>query len=246
MVAPSVPSSEDDTTGLFRVATGAGVGLAAAVLAIVIPVGFLLVASYAAVGFLSLHQTALLDSTALLILAGAILFLVSFLLYRRGFSRLRKVDSRFTAASILCLIGTVGFLLVVVAAIVIVGSSSSLLSCIGGQPTHALSCLRSGEPLGAYTGVVGFWMGWLGGVGIVLGLAATSSRFHTRAIGVGAALYAVLLLVLVGPFVSLVVSFPGVQYIVVAVPILSVLAPLFVFHGTDVGRTPTPTAPPAT
>jgi len=218
--------------GLFRVATGAGVGLAAALLAVVLPIAFLLVAAYAPGGFFSLHQSAFLEATALLILAGAILFVISLYLYRRGFAHLRKVDPRFTAASVLCIIGTLGFLLILVAAIVIVGSADSLLSCINGQPSHALTCLRSGEPLGAYTGLMGFWLGWLGGVGIVLGLSVGSSRFKTRAMGVGAALYGVLLLALLGPFISLVVSFPGAEYLLVLAPIFSVLAPLAVLRGS--------------
>jgi uncharacterized membrane protein len=233
MATTSIPGSEQDRTGLFRVATGAGVGLAAALLAIVIPVVFLLIASYGPTGFLSLHQTAFVDATALLILAGAILFLVCLFFYRRAFALLRKLDPRFTVASILCWIGTLGFVLILIAAVVIVGSSSSLLSCVSGHPSHALTCLSSGEPLGAYTGLVGFWLGWLGGVGIVLGLSAGSSRFKTREIAVGAALYAILLLALVGPFIALVVSFPGVEYLLALVPILSLLAPYFVFRGAN-------------
>jgi len=232
-VATASPGpSELEQKGLFRVATGAGVGLAGAILAIVIPVLFLLIAAYAPGGFLSLHDSTFIVATALLVLAGAILFLVSLFLYRRGFAQLRKVDPRFTAASVLCLIGSLGFLLILIAAVVVVGSASSLLSCINGQPSHALSCLRSGEPLGAYTALVGFWLGWLGGVGIVLGLSVGGSRFNARTISAGAALYAVLLLVLIGPFVSLLVTFPGSEYILVLVPILSVLAPLLVFRGT--------------
>lgn len=232
MASSPTPRTDPEKRGLFRIATGAGVGLAAAVLAMVFPVAFVLVASYDASGFLSLDQAAFIDATALLILAGAVLFLVSLFLYRRGFANLRKVDARFTAASVLCIVGTIGFLLILVAAIVIVGSASSLLSCVGGRPTHTLTCLRSGEPLGAYTALVGFWLGWLGGIGLVLGLSAGSSRFKTREIGVGAAFYAVLLLVLVGPFVSLVVSFPGVEYLLLLVPILSMLAPFFVYRGS--------------
>lgn len=231
MVTASVPRSEQDQVGLFRIATGAGIGLAAALLAIVIPIGFLLIATYDGGGFLSLNQAAFLDATGLLILAGALLFLFSFFLYRRGFAHLRKVDQRFTLASVLCLIGSIGFLLVLVAAIVIVGSSSSLLSCINGHPSQALSCLRSGQPVGAYAGLVGFWLGWLGGVGIVLGLSAASSRFKTRDIGYGAAFYAVLLLALIGPFVALVVAYPGSQFVLVLVPIFSLLAPYLVFRG---------------
>lgn len=227
----ATPRSEQDETGLFRIATGAGVGFAGALLAIVIPVGFLLVATYDPSGFLSLHQTAFIDATSLLILAGAILFVFSLFIYRNAFAHLRKVDRRFIVASVLCLIGSLGFILILVAAIVIVGSASSLLSCVNNQPSHALTCLRSGQPLGAYTGLVGFWLGWLGGVGIVLGLSAGSSRFHLREIGVGAILYAVLLLALVGPFIALVVSYPGVEFLLLLAPILSLLAPYFVFRG---------------
>jgi len=242
--APPAPG-EQERKGLYRIATGAGIGLAAALLAIVLPIAFLLIAAYAPAGFLSLHQTAFIDATALLILAGAILFLLSLFLYRRGFAQLRKVDGRFTAASILCLVGTVGFLLILVAAVVIVGSASSLLSCINGHPSHALSCLRSGEPLGAYTGLVGFWLGWLGGVGIVLGLSAGSSRFHARTIGAGAALYAVMLLALVGPFLALVVTIPGMEYLLFLIPILSIAAPFLVFHGSrPLAAPPTPSGRP--
>jgi len=232
MATTSIPRSEQDVKGLYRVAMGAGIGLAAAVLAIVVPVIFLLVASYDSGGFLALNQAAFLDATGLLIFVGALLFLLSFFIYRRGFAHLRKVDPRFTAASVLCLLGSIGFLLILVAAVVVVGSASSLLSCVNGHPSHALSCLESGQPLGAYTGLAGFWLGWLGGVGIVLGISSASSRYHTRAVGYGAVSYGILLLALVGPFVALVVSFPGVEFVLLLVPILSVLAPYLVFHGT--------------
>ena len=232
MASAPTPLSEPDRKGLDRIAMGAGVGLAGALLAIVVPVAFLLVAAYAPGSFLSLHQTGFIEATALLVLAGAILFLLSLFVYRRGFAQLRKVDSRFKVASALCIIGTIGFLLILVAAVVIVGSANSLLTCIDGHPTHALTCLRSGEPLGAYTGLVGFWLGWLGGVGLVLGLSAGSSRFRSRAMGAGAALYGVLLLALVGPFISLVVTFPGVEYLLLVSPILSLAAPLLVFRGS--------------
>ena len=232
-MASSTPATEElDRKGLYRIATGAAVGFAGAILAIVVPILFLLVAAYAPGSFLSLHQSGFLEASALCILAGAILLLVSLFVYRRGFAQLRKVDSRFVVASVLCIIGTIGFLLILVAAVVIIGSANSLLSCVNGHPTHALTCLRSGEPLGAYTGLVGFWLGWLGGVGLVLGLSAASSRFRTRSIGLGAALYGVLLLALVGPFISLVITFPGSQYILVVAPFLSLLAPAFVYRGS--------------
>jgi len=231
MAVSMIPHTAQDQTGAFRLATGAALGLAAALLGIVIPVLLVLIASYDPGGFVALNQAGFLEATGLFILAGALLFIFCFLIYRNGFAHLRKVDRRFTIASVLCLVGSLGFLLILVAAVVIVGSSASLLTCINGQPSHALSCLRSGQPLGAYTGLIGFWLGWLGGVGIVLGLSAGSSRFHNREVGLGAAFYALLLLVLIGPFVALVVTFPGDQYILFAVPVLALLAPFFVYLG---------------
>ncbi|HYB77165.1 MAG TPA: hypothetical protein VEE83_00595 [Thermoplasmata archaeon] len=231
MAATVVPRTMEDEKGLFRIATGAGIGFAAAILAIVIPTAYFLIASYYATGVVSLDQTVSIDVIALLILAGSLLFLFCLFMYRRGFTQLRKVDSRFWVASLLCLIGAVGFLLILVAAVVIAGSANSFLVCLKGHPTHALSCLQSGEPLGAYTAVIGFWLAWLGGVGIVLGLWAGSSRYRVREIGLGAVFYSLLLLVLIGPFISVLVSFPGVEYLLVLVPILSVLAPYFVFRG---------------
>lgn len=235
MAKPITAPGELDRKGLYRIATGAAIGLAGAILAMVIPIGFLLVAAYAPGSFLSLHQTGFVEATALCVLAGAILFLLSLFVYRRGFAQLRKVDPRFTVASVLCIIGTIGFLLILIAAVVIIGSANSFLSCVNGHPTHALTCLRSGEPLGAYTALVGFWLGWVGGIGLVLGLSAGSSRFHARSVGVGAALYGVLLLALVGPFVSLVIAFPGVEYLLVVAPILSLAAPVFVYYGSRPG-----------
>lgn len=170
-------------------------------------------------------------------MAGAILFLLSLLLYRIAFASLRRADRWFTLASALCLLGTFGFVLLLLAAVVLLGSSDSLLTCLQGRPTRALSCLRSGSPLGGYTALIGFWMGWLGGLGIVLGLGFGGRFFHRPGLGGGAALYAILLLVLVGPFIALVVSFPGAPYLLLAVPLLIVLAPGLVYAGA---RAPPP------
>jgi len=161
-----------------------------------------------------------------------VLFLVSLFVYRRGFAVLRKVDGRFAVASVLCIIGSIGFLLLLVSAALLVGASNSLIQCIHGAPSHALSCLRSGQPLGAYTGLVGFWLGWLGGLGIVVGLSLAGRRYRNGTVSGGAALYAILLLVLIGPFVALVTPLPGLQYLLLAAPIFIVLAPGLVLGGT--------------
>ncbi len=198
---------------------------------------FLWLALYSPNGFFALVPT-LLQTLSLLVLVGAILFLLSLFAYRLGFATLRKVDPRFSVASVLCLIGTLGFLLVVVAAAVLLGSTSSLLQCLHGQPSHALSCLKSGEPLGAYTAVAGFWLGWLGGVGIVVGLSSAGHRFARGSLYGAALVYTLLLLVLVGPFLALVYTVPDQQYLLLLIPLLALLGPILTLGGSRV--------PPAT
>lgn len=205
-------------------------GLAAGILTLVLPVVFLWIAAYDPGGFFT-FGTSLLDTTAFFILAGAVLFVVSLLLYRQGFAIFRKLDGRFAVASALCIVGSIGFLLLLVAAAVLVGSSNALLSCIHGAPSHALSCLKSGQPLGAYTGLIGFWLGWLGGLGIVVGIALVGRRYQSGIVSGGAALYSALLLVLVGPFLALLTPLPGLQYLLLATPLLVVLAPGLVLGG---------------
>jgi hypothetical protein len=241
MAAPTVTVRVEDAKGSHRIAIGAGLGVAAAVIALLLPFALLYLALYHPGGFFQL-DSALVQDVSWLILAGAILYLLSLFLYRRGFAVLRAVDRRFMAASILCLIGSLGFLLLLVAVVVILGSTSSLLTCIGGQPSHALSCLRSGEPLGAYTGLVGFWLGWLGGIGLVLGLGSAGRRFHRGVLYGSSALYAVLLVALVGPFLSAIYSIPGAEYLLLLSPLLALVAPALAYAGT---RRPPATVAPA-
>ncbi|MCI4343014.1 MAG: DUF973 family protein [Thermoplasmata archaeon] len=231
MAAPTVTVRPEDVKGAHRIAVGAGLGVAAAVITFVLPLSLLWLALYAPGGFFQFN-TALVQEVSLLILAGAILFLLSLFVYRRGFAVLRGVDRRFTVASILCLIGSLGFLLLLVAVVVILGSTSSLLTCIHGQPSHALSCLRSGQPLGAYTGLLGFWLGWLGGVGLVLGMSSAGRRFSRGSLYGAAALYAILLLALVGPFVGLIYPVPGAEYLLLLSPVLALLAPALAYAGS--------------
>jgi len=244
MAKVPVPTTTEDVKGVERLGIGAAMGVAAAVVTLVVPEDFLLLATWAPGGFFTLAP-AFFQTNAALIVAGAILFLLSLILYRRAFAHLRKADRRFVAASVLCLIGSVGFLLVLVAAAVVLGNASSLVSCLHGQPSHALTCLKSGQPLGAYTGLAGFWLAWLGGVGIVLGLALGGSRTSRSLLYGGAGVYGVLLAILVGPFLSLFVSVPGISYLLWTVPFLALIGPGLVLAASR--RTPSRSPPkPAT
>jgi len=223
--------SEAERAGVRRLVTGAGAGLAGGIASLVLPAAFLTLARYDPGGFFTFGPT-LVTAIGILVLAGGLLFLASLFLYRRGFAALRRVDRRFLTASILCLIGTVGFVLVLLAAIVLVGSASDVVTCAQGRPTQALSCLRSGSALGVWAGIIGIALGWIGGIGIVLGLALAGRHFHHGTLGAGAALYGVLLLVVIAPLLALLRTTADLSLLFLAIPVLAVLAPGLVLLGT--------------
>lgn len=216
--------------GLHRFRIGAGLGLAAAVVAILLPFALLWLANYNPGGLFTFDST-LLRYTNWLLIAGALLFLLSLMMYRWGFSALRKIDPRLNVAVALCWIGSIGFFLVVIIASYFLGSIDSLTACIHGQPTSALSCLNSQSPLGAATAVIGFWLGWVGSVGVVLGLLIAGGRFASGLLVSGGVLYLLLLLVLVLPFAGMLTNIPGLDYIFFLAPLFGLLGPIFVLGG---------------
>jgi NADH:ubiquinone oxidoreductase subunit 6 (subunit J) len=229
-VAPG-SSVEDRSEGLRRFQTGAAFGLAGGVIGLLLPITVNLYAFYGAPGILTFDAT-LIGFTSVLILVGAILLAVSFLIYRFGFGALRKFDRWFLVASILCTIGTVGLLLVLLSVTLALIYTPSLVACIQGAPSHTLTCLKTIEPLTAYSVVVGFWLAWLGGLGIVVGLVLGGRRHQEMELVAGGAVYALLLLVLIDPFVALLFPIGGWQYPLLTVPILAVLAPALVLAGS--------------
>ena len=232
MTIPStIQARELDRRGAGRLGIGAGLGFAGAFLAIVLPLLFLFVTAEFPGGFFVWNAT-LVEVSSVLVLAGAILLFLSLFFYRRSFAALRKVDPRFYVASILCIVGSLGFLLLLVVAAYVAGDTSSLLSCVSGHPSHALSCLESGERLGAITAIVGFLLGWLGGVGIMLGLLVAGSRFRSGALSASGALYGLLLLILLIPLVSLFVTVPDVAYLLILSPLLALVGPGLALSGS--------------
>ncbi len=223
MSAPATSPAFRDGPGVRRLALGAGLGLAGGLVGVVLPISLILLGSLAP-GGLSSFGSMTVEATTILLLAGAILFVLSLVLYHLGFAALRKVDRVFTTASVLCIIGTIGFLLLLLAAAALLGSSSALVAC-AHAPRSALQCLNSTSPLGAYSAAIGFWMGWLGGVGLVLGLGHAGGRYHRAPLYGGSFLYALLVVVVVGPFLGLVYAVPDVEYLLLAVPLLALLAP---------------------
>ncbi len=234
MSAPSntVETGPLDPKGLRWIVTGAGLGLAAAVTGLVIPVGLLLLAAYSPTGLLRLGPT-LIQATGLLALAGTLLFAVSLVAFRYGFAAFREFERWFWSASVLCLIGTVGWVLLILPTGIALLSSASLFDCVQAAPTQALVCLRTVAPLANYLGVIAFWLVWLGQLGIVVGLAFTGRRFREPSLHMGTALYARLLLGCIAPFVGLVFASSALSYAAFAAVALGLLAPAFVAFGSD-------------
>jgi hypothetical protein len=223
-------AEHDERKGLRRFSAGAAVGLVGGGVGLVLPVSVYLLVFYQAIG-LPRAGTTLIQFTTVFVLGGALLFALSLVLYRFGFMALQKEDSWFYAASVLCLVGTIGLLLIVIAAGLALESTPSLMQCIQGTPTLALTCLQAVQPLTAYSVVVGFWLAWFGALGIVVGLGLGGRRYRGVRIGAGSAAYAVLLLVLIDPFVALLFPISGWQYPLLTVPILALVAPLLVYLG---------------
>ncbi|MCI4323275.1 MAG: hypothetical protein L3K03_04550 [Thermoplasmata archaeon] len=229
MSTNSDPAVPRENPGIRRIAIGAGLGLAGGLVGIVFPIALIVLGTLEPGGLAKLGSSTL-EATTILVLAGALLFVLSLALYRWGFSALRKVDRTFTTASILCLVGSLGFLLILLAATLLVGSSNALVAC-AQVPQQGLKCLDNVSPLGAYSATIGFWMAWIGGVGLVLGLGHTGGRYHRAPIYGGSFLYGLLLLVVVGPFLGLVYAVPHVEYLLLAIPLLALLAPGFTLWG---------------
>lgn len=214
-----------------RFSTGALVGLAGGILALVVPVTLVLLAAYAPSVVLPFGDLAIEAVTAIAAV-GALLFVVSLLFYRRALAALRRVDRRFWGPSALCLLGTLGFLLVFLAAILALASTDALTTCLQGSPSRAPSCLLSSSPRAAYSGAAGLVLAWLGGLGIVTGLALAAGRFGEVAWLGGAAAYAILLALLAAPFVAIVVPIRSLTYPILAAPLLVILAPALVASGS--------------
>jgi hypothetical protein len=231
MAESVVPRGGDESKGLHRLATGSTVGLAAGIVGLALPVTLFFFSTYSP-GTLLIRSSTLIQVTAIMALAGAILFAISLLIYRFGFALLRAADKRFWAASVLCILGSIGVLLIVLPMLLAFATSDTMASCIQGAPSKTLSCLRSAAPLAAYVGIVGLWLLWLGGVGIVVGIGLASVRYREAWLTGGAALYALLLLGFIAPVLGFVFSIGGLVYPILALPVLVILAPAVISHGS--------------
>jgi hypothetical protein len=232
MSSGDVASNDAADQGLRHIETGSWVGLGAGTAALALPVAVVLLATYRPeTPFLRGAQ--LIDVTAVFALIGAILFAVSLYVYQIGFSALRPFDRRFWAASILSLCGTAGAILVIVTIALALYSSSAIADCIQGAPTQALVCLHTAAPIASYSGAVGFWLVWLGGLGIVVGVGLAGTRYREPWLFGGATLYGFLLLGLLAPAVGLLFPLGSLTYPILAAPVFGLVAPALIFEGSN-------------
>jgi len=218
--------------GLRRFKVGALFGLAGGVVGLVLPVTLNLLVLHSVFGLLT-FDTTLVAFTGVFVFVGALLLALSLIFYRLGFTALRRFDRWFLTSSALCNIGSIGLVLIVASAAVALVSSPSLAACIQNAPTRALTCMQSIQPLTTWSVIAGFWLAWLGGLGIVVGLVLGGRRYRDEKLVTGGALYAILLLVLIDPFVALLFPIGGWQYPLLTVPILALLAPVYVYAGSQ-------------
>jgi len=224
--------SAGESRAADRFLAGAVVGLVAGGLGFVLPVALVLLATYAPGELVPATLSAIVDTSVLALLA-SVLFSLSLLLYRSAFAAIRPLDPRFWAASILCLVGTVGFVLIVVAVGLTLASSGALSTCLNGSPTQISSCLLSTIPQAAYAGGLGLALIWLGDFGVVVGLGLAGLRMRVDAYYWGAAAYAALLIVLAGPILAVVDPAAPLTYPLLAGPFLVLLAPTIVAAGSQ-------------
>lgn len=229
-----MPRAPGDQIGRRRLFLGGLFGLAGGVLGFVVPAALLLAAHFAP----GAGDDPATVELGVIVAAAALLFLC-LVAYRSGFRALRSADRRFRIASTLCLVGSIGLLLLIAAATYVSGSAGDLVGCFTGAPSSTVSCVQAHVPTTSVGGglavefaVAAFLLAWVGSLGLVFGLGWEAHRIGSAALGAGSVLYALELLVLVGPIAGYVLALPVASDTVAALPFLGVLAPAFAVLGT--------------
>jgi len=199
--------SGEELSGVSRVKWGALLGILGLVLAVggvlvvLLDVG-LGITNTSDAGYVSLLKTILL--AVILVVIGVLLALLSFVLYTAGFAALRRSDRRFSTPMVLCVIGLIGLALIGGFVVSYAGGIDSALGC----PSSNSTCQNNATSIGhgvVVLAYVGGLLGFIGLIGLILGLYRFGSRYQSSIAKVGAILY--------------------------IIPFLSVIAPILVFIG---------------
>jgi hypothetical protein len=205
--AGQTATSGDELSGVSRVKWGALLGILGLVLAVggvlivLLDVG-LGVTSVSDAGYVSLLKTVLL--AVILVVVGVLLALLSFVLYTAGFASLRRSDRRFRTPMVLCVVGLIGLALIGG----FVASYADGINSAIGCPSSNSTCQNNATSIAhgvVALGYVGGLLGFVGLIGLIIGLYRFGSRYKSSVAKVGAILY--------------------------IIPFLSIIAPILVFVG---------------
>ena len=225
------PSSTEEAKASTLFRWGSLAAILGSVVALGAPTVLLLLAAGRRAG-LSPASSRVLEAESLLVVAGAVLLLLALFLYRRAFVRLKHVDRRLRPVADVCLVGTVGAVVLVVVGAVVADGASSLTGCLGGHAAHALGCLRSDDPTVGYLAIAGFWLLWAGMAAVAAGLILAGRHFGRRAMTAGGAVYAILAADVAVPFAAVLVPLSAATaYPLGAAPVLAVAAAGLVYVG---------------
>ena len=199
-------ASGDEVSGVGRVKWGALLGILGLALAIggimivIFDVGLGITNTNDA-GYVSLLHTILLAVT--LVVIGVLLGLFSFILYTAGFAALRRADRRFRTPMVLCVIGLVGLALIAGFVVSYAGAINSAIACPSSNSTcqnNATSIAHGVVALGYVGGLLGF----IGLIGLIVGLYRFGSRYSNSIAKVGAILYIIPFLSVIAPILVLI------------------------------------------
>ena len=155
---------------------------------------------------------ALIEDLIALIILGAILIFVSMILYTISFSSMKRAAPGFGAPFGLAIVGLIGALLIVTGIGVALLSVLSAVSCAASNAGgHVGGCLSVSALLGGVAAVgLGALLAFIGWIGILIGVYRIGSRYNSTITKVGAILYIIPFVSVVGP----ILVFVGLQGIV--------------------------------
>jgi uncharacterized protein DUF973 len=194
------PPVEVEIVGVRRIQAGAIAGIVGIVLGALTPFYLLFIlgvgvnAATATGGAASVGFT-LVEVVFLSLFAGVALVLVSFGLYAAGFAKLRRADRKFGAPMGLAIVGLVGFLVIVGLVGLLAALLLQVIGC-GGPGVATASCVTLAatvpDPVTLVGGLfLGFIVGLVGWIGLVLGLYRVGKRYGSTLTRIGAILYIV-------------------------------------------------------